>query len=275
MSDSTESSILLEPGSPSPPPPSLHPLLPISIKLEKQDQDDIKGETWLFYHILAFYKTTLDDSQQMSLGPADLVSLPERQHRDLQMLMLKQIQLKQFQAHSVPAWATQAQLVSRCDLKRLNNNNGYNNDLADQSGRFPRSRLTTWPTWSSPTSGRASTLPSPPSRFPSSLSSPSSPDPSPLPLPGLPHLRPQGDQQRPAGVRPGENISQLDLFLNVCMSCFLLHLPPGRLSSLLCNLASLQSCRALCAGTWQATKVSTANHQSLQKGLNNFWPFPS
>ena len=43
MSDSTESSIPLEPGCPSPP-PTLHPLIPISIKLETQDNDDIKGD---------------------------------------------------------------------------------------------------------------------------------------------------------------------------------------------------------------------------------------
>merc|ERR1719278_2063138 len=56
-----------------------------------------------------------DDSLRMSLTPTDLVSPTEQQQqRDLQMLMLKQFQLKQFQAaHTVPAWAAQAQLVSR------------------------------------------------------------------------------------------------------------------------------------------------------------------
>ena len=89
----------------------------------------------LYYYII---NTILDDSHQMSLGPADLVSPTERQvcsiivpiiiytdsalltvqHRDLQMLMLKQFQLKQFQAaHTVPAWAAQAQLVSRFDWR--------------------------------------------------------------------------------------------------------------------------------------------------------------
>ena len=43
MSVSTESSILLEPGSPSPPPPTLHPLIPISIKLEAEDSEENKG----------------------------------------------------------------------------------------------------------------------------------------------------------------------------------------------------------------------------------------
>ena len=57
MSDSTESSILLEPGSPSPPPVSkydtppttLHPLIPITIKMETQDNDDIKGDIMALY----------------------------------------------------------------------------------------------------------------------------------------------------------------------------------------------------------------------------------
>ena len=52
MSDSTESSI--QPGSPSPPPPALHPLIPI--KLEKEDHEENKGEVDpVVYRIIALY----------------------------------------------------------------------------------------------------------------------------------------------------------------------------------------------------------------------------
>ena len=51
MSVSTESSILLEPGSPSPP-PTLHPLIPISIKMETGDTDETKGTARRHYMTL-------------------------------------------------------------------------------------------------------------------------------------------------------------------------------------------------------------------------------